>query len=197
MKKCPELDFIIEMDKHRHIPCIDRIQKDFEKGIVEVYRKLSKDLDMNVATDEEPELRATQYPKLRVLTGGKGPPEPPDDGVNWLAEYVVGTTFVARHRNSKEVDFNLYHVLFKSLPGVVLLKWELPDGKMLDYYVDPQRFSKQFVSPVILGVVQLEASQEDTNNGNSNRTDRPPDLVLNAPVPGGDPLVQESKEPEV
>lgn len=153
---------------------------------------------MNVATDEEPELRATQYPKLRVLTGGKGPPEPPDDGVNWLAEYVVGTTFVARHRSSKEVDLNLYLVVFKSLPGVILLQWQLPDGKVLDYYVDPERFSKQFVSPTILGIVPMrEASEEDTDHGNSNRTDRSPDLVLNAPVPGGDPVVQESEEPEV
>jgi len=102
---------------------------------------------------DEEELRPTRYPRLRLLTGGKGPPEPPDGSSdNWLAEYDIGTTFVARHRNSKEVDYNLYYVLFKNLPEVVMLKWQLPDGKVLDYYVDPERFSKMFEDHVILGV---------------------------------------------
>lgn len=109
-------------------------------------------IDMSVAEDRDEELRETKYPHLRLLTGGKGPPDGPVD--NWLAEYEEGTTFVARHRNSNEVDYNLYHVLFKSLPKVVLLKWQLPDGKMLDYYVDPVRFSRLFPEHVILGVVK-------------------------------------------
>jgi hypothetical protein len=126
---------------------------------------------MSVAEDTEEEMRETKYPRLRVLTGGKGPPTPPDNPEgNWLATYEVGTTFVARSINSKEVDYNLYHVLFKNLPEVVLLKWQLPDGKILDYYVDPARFSRKFENQVILGVYKLEepeqlASGED--NGSS------------------------------
>lgn len=107
----------------------------------------------------------------RVITGGKGPPEPPDkDGHNWLADLEAGTTFVARSRNSKEVDLNLYHVIFVSLPDVMLLKWVLPDGKVLDYYVDPARFSKQFENHTVLGVMKQETSEED-EDGNDHRTD--------------------------
>jgi len=110
---------------------------------------------------EEPvreELRETQYPKLRVLTGGKGPPEPPPVN-NWLAELAVGTTFVARERTMKQqLDYNLYHVLFKDLPKVMLLTWKLPDGKLLDCYVDPQRFSNRMELGVVLGI-ETEAEQ--------------------------------------
>jgi hypothetical protein len=86
----------------------------------------------------------------RVINGGKEPPE--TEGDNWLAGLSVGTTFVARHQNSKDVDYNLYYVLFTFLPKLVLLKWQLPDGKILDYYVDPERFSRRFPDYVILGV---------------------------------------------
>lgn len=101
---------------------------------------------------EDTELRETKYPQLRLLTGGKGPPEGPVD--NWLAEFEVGTTFVARHKNSNEVDYNLYYVLYKDLPEVMLLKWQLPDGKVLDYYVDPVRFSRLFPEKKILSVIK-------------------------------------------
>lgn len=141
---------------------------------------------------EEDEFKDTKYPHLRVATGGKGPPEGPVD--NWLAEYEVGTTFVARHRNSKDVDYNQYYVMFKALPEVVLLKWILPDGKLLDYHVDPVRFSKAFPEHVILGVIKQEEPQKEaevSENGNSNRTNRPPDMVLHEAVPGEHQLPQD------
>lgn len=113
---------------------------------------------MSMAESIEEELRDTKYPHLRVATGGKSPPEGPVN--NWLAELEVRTAFVARHRNSNEVDYNQYYVLFKALPEVVLLKWILPDGKLLDYYVDPVRFSKMFPDYVILGIDKEEAQEE-------------------------------------
>lgn len=118
---------------------------------------------------EDEELRETKYPQLRVLTGGKGPPEGPVD--NWLAEYEVGTTFVARSRNSKEVDYNLYYVLYKDLPEVMLLKWQLPDGKVLDYYVDPVRFSKLFPERKILGIQKPEEHQKDAEVSEDGSTE--------------------------
>lgn len=142
---------------------------------------------------EDTELRETKYPQLRVLTGGKGPPEGPVD--NWLADYEVGTTFVARHRNSNEVDYNLYYVLYKDLPEVVLLKWQLPDGKVLDYYVDPVRFSRLFPEKKILSVIKPEEEPrkeaEVSEDGNSDRTNRPPDVVLHEAVSGEHQLPQD------
>lgn len=123
---------------------------------------------MSVAEDvEEHELRDTNYPKFRVLTGGKGPPELPSD--DWLSEYEVGTTFVSMKKTSQDCDFELFHVLFKSLPDVILLKWQLCDGKILDKYVEPKTFSKLFKPGVILGVQRLEDTcPEPVNNVDKN-----------------------------
>jgi hypothetical protein len=120
--------------------------------------------------ETELEFRKTKYPQLRVATGGRMPPEgptEPPDAFNWLSGMDVGVTFVASPRGSNSFEFNLYHVLFK-LPEVILLKWILPDGKMLDHYVDPVLFSKRFNPGVILG--KQEAPEGD-KDGNSNRSD--------------------------
>ncbi len=146
---------------------------------------------------EMEELRATKYPRFRVATGGKEPPGPSDPIHNWLADYEVGTTFVARHKNSKDVDYNLYRVIFKWLPEVVLLKWQLPDGKLLDYYVDPERFSKDFKNPSILGIVKPPEEVEDNGNKQRNRTDRLANLVLDASVHGEHQVLQGTEEPDL
>lgn len=131
---------------------------------------------MSVAEDvEEQRLRATKYPKLHVLTGGKGPPDDPTDGHNWLGEYVPGTTFVSMRRSSKDCDYELFHVVFTT-PEVFLLQWVLPDGKIWDKHVDPVGFSKLMKPGVILGIHKPEASKEDTDD-ERNRTNRLPDLV--------------------
>lgn len=86
------------------------------------------------------------FPKLKLLQGGKDGPIH-----NWLAELQAGDVFAARARASKEVDWNLYRVVFRSLPELVLLEWKFPDGKCLDYYVDPMRFSKVMELGKVLG----------------------------------------------
>jgi len=35
--------FLVEVNKLRYIPCVDRIQKEFEEGIVKIYRKKLSD----------------------------------------------------------------------------------------------------------------------------------------------------------
>lgn len=148
--------------------------KYFEDFCCRLDRALEKaGFSMTVAEDREEEFKDTKYPHLRVATGGKAPPEGPVN--NWLAELEVRTMFVARHRNSNDVDYNQYYVLFKSLPEVVLLKWILPDGKLLDYYVDPIRFSRMFPEHVILGV-DKEPNQEPQQEVevSANEHDRQP-----------------------
>lgn len=127
---------------------------------------------MSAIEVNEDEFKDTKYPHLRVASGGKGPPEGPVD--NWLADFEVGTTFVARQLNSKEVDYNLYYVLYKDLPEVMLLKWQLPDGKVLDYYVDPVRFSKLFSEKKILGVIKPEEHQQDAEVSEDGHTRETP-----------------------
>lgn len=124
---------------------------------------------MNVAEDTELELRPTKYPNLRVATGGKGPPDDPTlPQENWLSELPVGATFVARERSMKQLDYNLYHVLFKS-GKVTLLTWKLPDGKLLDCYVDPQRFSNRMELGEVLGIeTEVEQPPKEIANDPDN-----------------------------
>lgn len=114
-------------------------------------------------------LRATKYPNFRVASGGKGPPDPPEDDTNWLADYLPGTTFVSMRRNSKDCDLELFHVMFNT-SEVCLLKWELPDGKVWDKYVTPTGFSKLMKPGIILGVVKL-IEKEPGTPGNEDTND--------------------------
>lgn len=119
---------------------------------------LVEDLEMvNVEDTEKP---ATPW-RPRVITGGKGPSEPPSK--NWLSEFPEGTVFTCRHKNNQDVDLNLYCVLHKR-EDVVLLSWKLPDGKSLDYYVDPVRFSNKFEHVTVLGDIPMAEEQEENND---------------------------------
>lgn len=147
----------------------------------------------NTEEDIDMELRSTKYPNFRVATGGKGPPEEPSE--DWLSAYEVGTTFVSIKRNNRDGDFELFHLLFK-LPDVVLLKWELCDGKLLDKYVAPAVFSRVFKPGVILGVAKLETSKEDTNDVRRSRQRNPrgsSDVVLHEAVQRTDPVAPEEE----
>lgn len=133
---------------------------------------------MSVAEDiEERELRVTKYPKLRVLTGGKGPPEPPKTGHNWLSEQVKGTVFLCR-ANDKQVDFELYLMLFNS-EKFCLIQWQMPDGKVWDRRVDPSLFSNTHRDFEVLQVYNLDKEKEPSKEGDGetdghderNRTD--------------------------
>jgi len=165
---------------------------DFTRPSVQlVCSKLGKPKMTNAEEAEEQELRATKYPKFSVLTGGKGPPDEPSD--DWLSVYEVGTTFVSMKKNSQDCDYELFYVLFKSLPDVILLKWQLYDGKVLDKYVEPRVFSKLFKPGVILGITR--PSEEDTEDGNCNRPDRPTNMVLHEAVSGDDSVSQDEERP--
>jgi len=115
---------------------------------------------MSVAEDiETEELRATKYPKLRVLTGGKGPPEPPVTSPNWLSTLKRGTVFICR-ANDKQVDYELYFMLYKS-DSFCLIQWQMPDGKVWDRRVDPVLFSNQHKNYEVLQVYDLDKEKEE------------------------------------
>ena len=138
---------------------------------------------MNAEKDEEQTFRATKYPKLTILTGGKGPPSEPTD--DWLSAFEVGTTFVSMPQVTYDVDYELFFVVHKQ-PEVVLLKWILPDGKVWDKYVHPASFSKKFKPGVILGV--NKGNEDDKGQRDLNRS---PNLVLDEAVQGEHSLPEE------
>jgi hypothetical protein len=107
---------------------------------------------------EEDEMRETKYPHLRVMRGGKGPPEAPA-GKNWLADLEVGTTFACR-QNDQTCDWEIYHLLCKMTDDLFLLKYCLPDGKIWDRHVDPKIFCKVHKLHNILGIHKHEEEPE-------------------------------------
>lgn len=150
---------------------------------------------MNVAVNvDELTQEVVNAPKLRLLQGGKGPPDDPREGHNWLAELDVGTTFTCRDKRSQEVDLNLYHVVFKSGEDVILLAWRLPDGKMLDYYVDPKRFSKKNEHLTILGKQPVSNEEHDDEQRNQHR---PADVLLHETVQREHQVVSETEQPNL
>ncbi len=142
----------------------------------------------NINPEKEP-IPAGWVP--RVIQGGKGPPEPPGNNKDWLAELTPGTTFVCR-ANEHYIDYELYHVVFKTLE-CVLLKWELPDGKFWDRFVNTKEFSKRYQDYVILGVGKEE---ENDGNGQCHQV-RSGDMVLHETVQGIDQVVPEAERSDL
>lgn len=121
--------------------------------------------------------------KPKVITGGKGPPDEPT--TDWMSALSAGTTFVCR-QNTSTVDGELYMLVFKG-EQFFLLKYCLPDGKIWDRYVSPKSFCKIYKEYEVLGIKQEEQKapegDEDVHE-QRNRTDRPADVVLDAPDQG-------------
>lgn len=121
--------------------------------------------------EEQPVGVETKVPHLRLVTGGKGPPDPPDSD-NWLANLSPGHTFCCR-QTLKTVDFEVFSVLHQQ-PGLTLLKWHVPDGKYWDRHVDPKIFSNLYKDHKILGYVNIEEvlKQRNTNGNSDGESDR-------------------------
>lgn len=111
-----------------------------------------------------------QYGHLRVLTGGKGPTEPPS--TNWLSRLHKGTVFLCKKRNTTTIFLLQYHVLHKSTYSVMLL--DNLSSSTTDIYlpVDPIEFCKQYD----LHEVLAEGQEEGETDGTVNRSDLPAGL---------------------
>lgn len=116
--------------------------------------------------EEEEALRETKYPHLRVMRGGKGPPEGPV--VEWLETLAVGTVFACR-ANSNTVDWDMCRLAHKFIE-IYILQIEMPDGKVWERRVDPRLFVKYYRDYKIIAEPKEEAPKGD-DGGNSNRTD--------------------------
>jgi hypothetical protein len=112
----------------------------------------------NINPETEPVPRAWVP---RVVTGGKGPPEPPEDiDTNWLKTLKAGHTFICR-QGPKSIDYELYHIIFVK-DEMYLLKWALPDGKLWDRYVDSKIFSNLYRDHKVMGYIDPQQFLEET-----------------------------------
>lgn len=114
---------------------------------------------MSVAEDTNLEDRTVQYPKLRLLQGGKGPPEPPRQEDNWLNKFSVGTVFCCR-QSDKTVDWEEYYLVSKIDEDLYLLKVSVPDGKVWERRVDPRLFCNHHKDYKVLWIIKQEEHED-------------------------------------
>jgi hypothetical protein len=96
---------------------------------------------MNVHTQEEFETFVSKSlqskPNLRLITGGKTPPNPPT-GDNWLREFPQRTVFLCKKKGEK-LDVYLWFVVFKFEKAILLGSNVNQEVKVI---VDDKEFSK-------------------------------------------------------
>ncbi len=98
--------------------------------------------------EEEKRLLVPQQPKLKLITGGKGPPTNPD----WLSNLNEGDIFLARHHKQAEQNFelNIFRVMMKTGKSVKLMI-QLVDTDQLFRWVDPKVFSREMIFQEVIG----------------------------------------------
>jgi hypothetical protein len=100
-----------------------------------------------VARIEEETVQDTVVPFLKLASD--------NTDKDWLSQLEVGTAFVCRDKKKKEVDLQLYIVIYKG-NRMVRLEFHAPDRSIINRYVDPVLFSEQHELFEILGVQTLE-----------------------------------------
>lgn len=109
----------------------------------------------------------------RVITGGKGPPEGPTTGDNWLSQLPLRAVFACR-QNDKTVDWEIYTLMHK-FEDIYQLVWEMPNGNLFTRRVHPQLFSNLMRDHRFIDILpdpyEQEAPQGD-NDGSSEQRDQ-------------------------
>lgn len=102
--------------------------------------------------DKEEEVRKKRK-ALRVITGGKGPPDPPEEVIDWLSPMKRFTIFLA---SSPKLGLDLleYHVIVKTKKSI---KLAVNEGQVIRW-VDPKDFCKKFV---LHEIIQIPVEEKD------------------------------------
>jgi hypothetical protein len=98
--------------------------------------------------EQKDEDRLLLPPKLKLLTGGKGPP-----GHDWLMDLDKGSVFLARPKDHKGFELTQYRLRFK-FTKTALIRAYLPEREF-SFYVDTKRFSTD------MDLVELVDVEED------------------------------------
>jgi|SRR6185312_12218523 len=100
----------------------------------------------NINPEKEP-IPASWVP--RVITGGKGPPSPPEPPVvNWLQQLPVNTIFAAVAKNA--IFGFQYELIFKGDKIYLLHQWS-ETGMVFSIYINPEEWCKIHTSYEVLG----------------------------------------------
>jgi hypothetical protein len=105
---------------------------------------------------------------LRLLTGGKGPPE---DG-NWLSTLMPGSIFLVEAKQGREPALGQF-ILMETTPRSVCLMSPDAPGKQL--WQNPHRFCGIYNLREVLGVVEIpEIPKKEEQDDQDHRDEHPP-----------------------
>jgi hypothetical protein len=107
---------------------------------------------LSIQEAEDDKTKLITPPKLKLITGGKGPVDPP--GHNWLADLDTGTVFLGKMRKMDTFELTQYRIKFKFIKSA-LLGALLPE-RMVEFYVDMKQFSKDIELIEIIGLIGPE-----------------------------------------
>ena len=102
--------------------------------------------------DKEEEVRKKRK-ALRVVTGGKGPPDPPDEVIDWLTPMKRFTVFLA-YSPKLGLDLLEYHVILRWKKSI---KLAVNEGQIIRW-VDPKKFCKDWI---LHEIIQIPVEEKD------------------------------------
>lgn len=118
-----------------------------------------------------------QAPKLRLLTGGKGPVDPKN--VNWLSTYISGTIFLCRKRSYPGEDLDVWEILY-TWGSVALLFRNDGTENGFRKYVATDRFSQLYEPVEIIFISneefwnkQKQLREQNNDEEQRDRADQP------------------------
>src|SRR6267378_7697409 len=99
------------------------------------------------------------YPMLRLMRGGKGPPE--SGGVNWLNGLDKGTAFSCKRKGNTD-NLEIYIIAFKYDRTIILV-----DGLNNNHRipVDPEDFCKKYIYWETIGKEEVVEPPVGVDNG--------------------------------
>lgn len=96
-------------------------------------------------------------PKLKLITGGKGPIDPP--GHDWVQDLEVGTIFLAKLRKMDTFELTQYKLLYK-FTKCALVRASLPERE-INFYIESKTFSKEVELIEVIGIETEEGIAEN------------------------------------
>lgn len=121
----------------------------------------------NAETTDEEALKKV-IPMLRLMKGGKGPPE--SGGINWLNGLAKGTAFSCKRKDNSEA-LEVYIIAFKYDRTIVLVDGFHNERR---FAVDPEDFCKKCSYWETIGTE--EAGTQPIGVEDDTRTIRPSEL---------------------
>lgn len=130
-------------------------------------------MQLKLVTNNEIETGKEQMPELKLLEGGKNPPNG-----NWLSELDTGTMFLVQDKTNHDFLLGAFKLVNKTEKAVMLVNSSVPNP----VFVNPMRFCNKYSLYEVLGIhkepeqqqeqeTEVTDEQGNRNEGDSTGTD--------------------------